>query len=208
MSENEIFDIPEKPKKKRVMTEEQKQVLRDRLKLAREAKKANREKRKTAKAKAPEPEPEKVESKVENDSPSVSTDEDKTVIDLSEPKLDLDDIDDQEKDILNLQLDIEELNNKIKTKKKKNNYARGVVINRRRKEQQEKDIENEVNRRLNERLASKEKVNTPQDQPKKDKKDEVKISSMKKENQVKSSYTPPVQTRPAPVGMKKPFWAL
>ena len=37
-SEQLLFDMPEKSKKKRVMTEEQKNVLRERLKLAREKK--------------------------------------------------------------------------------------------------------------------------------------------------------------------------
>ena len=40
-SEQLLFDMPEKPKKKRVMTEEQKDVLRERLKLAREKKRLN-----------------------------------------------------------------------------------------------------------------------------------------------------------------------
>ena len=194
-NENDIFDIPEKPKKKRVMREEQKEILRERLKAAREAKKNKRNLKKKPK--------DDIQS---IDTPQETTD-DETTIDIEPPKenndmqsndniqsISLNDIDETEKDILNLQLDIEELTQKVKTKKRKNNNTRGMVINNRKK-----NIEDEINKRVNERMNDFKKAREIEQKVQK---------SQPSPQQNKKIEPPKIVKKIAPVGMKKPFWAL
>lgn len=194
MSDSELFDMPDKPKKKRVMSEEQKEVLRERLKLAREKKRLNRESKSKPK---PKPNLETIpENEVEPPSPHVSSD-DETHIDLSEPNLDIPD--DNETDILKLQMDIEDLNMKLKKNKKQKTTARQIIYNRNRKAKQAQDIERLVNEKVNQKLS--QKTSPP-----------VKQLSVKP--QIKP--TPVIQNQPLkptpvphiaqPLGQRKPFW--
>ena len=146
MSDSELFDMPEKPKKKRVMSEEQKEVLRERLKLAREKKRLNRESK-------------------------------------SKPKL-TSIPDDNETDILKLQMDIEDLNMKLKKNKKQKTTARQIIYNRNRKAKQASDIERLVNEKVNQKLSQKT-APVIQNQPLK---------------------PPPVPRIIQPLGRRKPMW--
>jgi len=197
MSDSELFDMPDKPKKKRVMSEEQKEVLRERLKLAREKKRLNRESKSKPKPKS-EPKLETIpeSNEIQPPTPHVSSD-DETKIDLSEPNLDIPD--DNETDILKLQMDIEDLNMKLKKTKKQKTTARQIIYNRNRKAKQAQDIESLVNEKVNQRLSQK---TAPQ------------ATQLSVKPQIKP--TPVIQNQPLkpapvprivqPLGQRKPFW--
>tara|TARA_R110001592_G_scaffold122670_1_gene329635 strand:+ start:151 stop:726 length:576 start_codon:yes stop_codon:yes gene_type:complete len=191
MSDSELFDMPEKPKKKRVMSEEQKEVLRERLKLAREKKRLNRESKSKPKLTSI---PEKDE--VEPPSPHVTSD-DETHIDLSEPNLDIPD--DNETDILKLQMDIEDLNMKLKKNKKQKTTARQIIYNRNRKAKQASDIERLVNEKVNQKLSQK---TAPQATPQS-------VMPPPKPTPVIQNQPlkpPPVPRIIQPLGRRKPMW--
>ena len=194
-SEQLLFDMPQKPKKKRVMTEEQKDVLRERLKLAREKKRLNRESKSKPKS-APEP----VNKDIQLLTPPMSSD-DETNIDLSEPNLDIPD--DNETDILKLQMDIEDLNMKLKKNKKQKTTARQIIYNRNRKMKQAQDIERLVDIKVNQKLGQKTTQQTVK--PPTVKPPTVKPPTVKPPT-VKPPTVKPPPRKPAPLGKRKPFW--
>lgn len=191
MSDSELFDMPEKPKKKRVMSDEQKEVLRERLKLAREKKRLNRESKSKPKSKS---KPEMNE--VEPPSPHVTSDEE-THIDLSEPNLDIPD--DNETDILKLQMDIEDLNMKLKKNKKQKTTARQIIYNRNRKAKQAQDIERLVNEKVNQKLSQKTAPPVIQQS----------VPPPPKQTPIIQNQPlkpPPVPQTAQPLGRRKPMW--
>ena len=206
MSDSELFDMPEKPKKKRVMSDEQKEVLRERLKLAREKKRLNRESKSKPKSKSitqysnnstksNEPQLETIDE-VEPSSPHVTSDEE-THIDLSEPNLDIPD--DNETDILKLQMDIEDLNMKLKKNKKQKTTARQIIYNRNRKAKQAQDIERLVNEKVNQKLSQKTAPPVIQQS----------VPPPPKQTPIIQNQPlkpPPVPQTAQPLGRRKPMW--
>ena len=235
--ENEIFEIPQeenhnevingidsknqiKPKKarkKRELTEEQKEVLRERLKKAREARKL----KSSSKSKQI-----KNHNKVINDSKGIKvkeeeklnsenlvvakqrTSEIETVIEsdsekntTAEPEPDLNDLDNTEKEIMNLQLDIEEMNEKLTKKKKRSeNAKKGAII------RQRQNIDSIVEKKVNEKLAKLNSV--VQDEVKK-RKAPKKTEPVKKAPEVALKVDPPKpKVKPVGIGCNTPFWAM
>ena len=123
MSEDEIFEIPKpkKERKKKVLTEERKEQLREQLKKAREVRRMNKSKQ-TKKKEIDVSEKMETETIIESDTEPQTTTED----------VKLEDLGDEEQEILNIQLDIEEMNNKLNKKKKRTvQQKKGVIIKQR-----------------------------------------------------------------------------
>ena len=129
--------------------------------------------------------------------------DDETNIDLSEPNLDIPD--DNETDILKLQMDIEDLNMKLKKNKKQKTTARQIIYNRNRKMKQAQDIERLVDIKVNQKLGQKttqQTVKPPTVQPPTVKPPTVKPPTVKPP----TVKPPPLPRKPAPLGKRKPFW--
>ena len=189
MSEDEIFEIPKpkKERKKKVLTEERKEQLREQLKKAREVRRMNKSKQ-TKKKEIDVSEKMETETIIESDTEPQTTTED----------VKLEDLGDEEQEILNIQLDIEEMNNKLNKKKKRTvQQKKGVII------KQRQTINDIVEKKVNERFAKlnsvvQEEVNRRKPKP----------------APVKAPAPAPVKVQPTPapvkappVGFKSPFWA-
>jgi hypothetical protein len=225
MSENEIFEIPpdnklKKTRKKRELTEEQKDVLRERLKKAREARKlksssktkiknnnkvnSNSERIKVNNLENKET-PSEIETIIESDSENNTTVE-------AETEIDLNDIDTTDKDIMNLQLDIDEMNEKLNKKKKRSaNAKKGVII------RQRQNIDSIVEKKVNEKLAKlnsivQDEVKRRKAPPKNHNKvinDSKGIKAPVVAPKVAPKVEPPKpKPKPVSVGLNTPFWAL
>lgn len=203
-AEDEIFEIPqeEKPKKtrkKRELTEEQKDVLRERLKKAREARKLKSSSKskqiKNNNNSKTKDKPSEVETVIESDTDNNTTAEPETEIDLN-------DVDTTDKDILNLQLDIEEMNEKLNKKKKRSeNAKKGVMI------RQRQNIDSIVEKKVNEKLAKLNSV--VQEEVNRRKAPVKKVEPVKKAPEVAPKVEPPKQKpKPVGIGLNTPFWAL
>ena len=201
MSEDEIFEIPKpkKERKKKVLTEERKEQLREQLKKAREVRRMNKSKlnssnlvvpkeRKTKKKEIDVSEKMETETIIESDTEPQTTTED----------VKLEDLGNEEQEILNIQLDIEEMNNKLNKKKKRTvQQKKGVII------KQRQTINDIVEKKVNERFAKlnsvvQEEVNRRKPKP----------------APIKAPAPAPVKVQPTPapvkappVGFKTPFWA-
>ena len=129
MTDDKIFMTDEKPKKerkKRELSQEQKDAFRERMRAGREEAKKKRSKQ--MKSKKVDVTMTETKSDVKPDTPVETTDDDnQTEINLEEPvKVEVkeDDVSNLDKELINLQLDIEEL----KGKKKRNNNTKKAVI--------------------------------------------------------------------------------
>ena len=203
--EDEIFEIPqeEKPKKtrkKRELTEEQKNVLRERLKKAREARKLKsssktKQIKKVNNDSKNKDKPSEVETVIESDTDINTTVEPETEIDLN-------DVDTTDKEIMNLQLDIEEMNEKLNKKKKRSeNAKKGVMI------RQRQNIDSIVEKKVNEKLAKLNSV--VQEEVNRRKAPVKKVEPVKKAPEVAPKVEPPKpKPKPVGIGLNTPFWAL
>ena len=203
--EDEIFEIPqeEKPKKtrkKRELTEEQKNVLRERLKKAREARKLKsssktKQIKKVNNDSKNKDKPSEVETVIESDTDINTTVEPETEIDLN-------DVDTTDKEIMNLQLDIEEMNEKLNKKKKRSeNAKKGGMI------RQRQNIDSIVEKKVNEKLAKLNSV--VQEEVNRRKAPVKKVEPVKKAPEVAPKVEPPKpKPKPVGIGLNTPFWAL
>ena len=205
MSEDEIFEIPKpkKERKKKVLTEERKEQLREQLKKAREVRRMNKSKQ-TKKKVTPEKEIDVSETIIDSDTEPQTTTED----------VNLEDLGNEEQEILNIQLDIEEMNNKLNKKKKRTvQQKKGVII------KQRQTINDIVEKKVNQQFAKlnsvlQEEVNRRKPKPAPA---PVKVQPKPAPAPVKVQPAPapaPVKVQPAPVpvkappvGFKSPFWA-
>jgi len=207
MSENEIFEIPvddtdnevkvKKPRKKRELSEDQKEVLRERLKKAREARKLKAGSKKEIK-KIKKEIPSEVETIIESDS------DNNTTVELTEDinEIDLNDVATTDKEIMNLQLDINEMNEKLNKKKKKTaNTRKGVII------RQRQNIDHIVEMKVNEKLAKLNSV--VQGEMKRRTAPPKKVEHTIKAPVVALKTEPPKpKLKPVSIGLNTPFWAL
>ena len=205
MSEDEIFEIPKpkKERKKKVLTEERKEQLREQLKKAREVRRMNKSKQ-TKKKVTPK-----------NDAKSINIDvsekmETETIIESdTEPQtttedVNLEDLGNEEQEILNIQLDIEEMNNKLNKKKKRTvQQKKGVII------KQRQTINDIVEKKVNERFAKLNSVVQEEVNRRKPKPAPVKAPTPApvKVQPAPTPAPPPVPVKAPPVGFKTPFWA-
>ena len=210
MSEDEIFEIPKpkKERKKKVLTEERKEQLREQLKKAREVRRMNKSKlnssnlvvpkeRKTKKKATPKndvSEQMETETIIESDTEPQTTTED----------VNLEDLGNEEQEILNIQLDIEEMNNKLNKKKKRTvQQKKGVII------KQRQTINDIVEKKVNERFAKLNSVVQEEVNRRKPKPAPVKAPAPApvKVQPAPTPAPPPVPVKAPPVGFKTPFWA-
>lgn len=210
MSEDEIFEIPKpkKERKKKVLTEERKEQLREQLKKAREVRRMNKSKlnssnlvvpkeRKTKKKATPKndvSEQMETETIIESDTEPQTTTED----------VNLEDLGNEEQEILNIQLDIEEMNNKLNKKKKRTvQQKKGVII------KQRQTINDIVEKKVNERFAKLNSVVQEEVNRRKPKPAPVKAPTPApvKVQPAPTPAPPPVPVKAPPVGFKTPFWA-
>ena len=219
MSENEIFEIPvddtdnevkvKKPRKKRELSEDQKEVLRERLKKAREARKLKAGSKKEIK-KIKKEIPSEVETIIESDSDNNHNEvinncnAINTTVELTEDitEIDLNDVATTDKEIMNLQLDINEMNEKLNKKKKKTaNTRKGVII------RQRQNIDHIVEMKVNEKLAKLNSV--VQGEMKRRTAPPKKVEHTIKAPVVALKTEPPKpKLKPVSIGLNTPFWAL
>ena len=195
MSEDEIFEIPKpkKERKKKVLTEERKEQLREQLKKAREVRRMNKSKQ-TKKKEIDVSEKMETETIIESDTEPQTTTED----------VKLEDLGDEEQEILNIQLDIEEMNNKLNKKKKRTvQQKKGVII------KQRQTINDIVEKKVNERFAKLNSVVQEEVNRRKPKPAPVKAPAPApvKAQLAPPPAPPPVPVKAPPVGFKTPFWA-
>lgn len=195
MSEDEIFEIPKpkKERKKKVLTEERKEQLREQLKKAREVRRMNKSKQ-TKKKEIDVSEKMETETIIESDTEPQTTTED----------VKLEDLGNEEQEILNIQLDIEEMNNKLNKKKKRTvQQKKGVII------KQRQTINDIVEKKVNERFAKLNSVVQEEVNRRKPKPAPVKAPAPApvKAQPAPPPAPPPVPVKAPPVGFKTPFWA-
>lgn len=217
MSEDEIFEIPKpkKERKKKVLTEERKEQLREQLKKAREVRRMNKSKLNSSNLVVPKERKTKKKVTPKNDAKSINIDvsekmETETIIESdTEPQtttedVNLEDLGNEEQEILNIQLDIEEMNNKLNKKKKRTvQQKKGVII------KQRQTINDIVEKKVNERFAKLNSVVQEEVNRRKPKPAPVKAPTPApvKVQPAPTPAPPPVPVKAPPVGFKTPFWA-
>ena len=116
----------------------------------------------------------------------------------------LEDLGNEEQEILNIQLDIEEMNNKLNKKKKRTvQQKKGVII------KQRQTINDIVEKKVNERFAKLNSVVQEEVNRRKPKPAPVKAPTPApvKVQPAPTPAPPPVPVKAPPVGFKTPFWA-
>jgi hypothetical protein len=205
--ENEIFEKPKTKKVKKELSPERKQALREQLIKARAVAKEKREanKKKVDEMAKSEQPPKEESPKVDVTMTETEGDIKKTIAPPSPtPETTDDDINIDE--ILNIQMDIEEARAKKKEKREANKKkAKGIFANKQNK-QKELNIDEIVERKLNERLSklNNKTESKPQEKPKVEKK--VSIQEPPKISNVVKPEAP--KPKPKPISsFSRPWWS-
>lgn len=207
--ENEIFEKPKKKVKKEI-SDERKQQLREQLIKARQVAKEKREANKKkvdemAKSEEPPKEQPQVEKpKVDITMTETEGDIEKSVAPPSPPP-DTTDDDINIDEILNIQMDLEEARAKKKAQREANKKTKNGIFARKAK-QKEVNIDELVEKKLNEKLAklNNKSESKPQDKPKVEKK--VSIQEPPKVSNVVKPEAP--KPKPKPISsFSRPWWS-
>ena len=203
MSESkDIFITDDKPKrKKKELTQEQKEAFKERMRAGREAARKKRGE-KTKEKKEEKKEEKSVEpvdvtlTETAPDTPVQTTEEQvETEINLDEPiQVNENDISELDKELINLQLDIEELK---KNKTKKKNTTKSVIIKKKQQSRKLDDdyIQSLVDKRIQKLVEEGNKAKAEQ------------LRKKQENKQVIQTVEKPLpKPKPYRIGGQKPWW--